>query len=316
MSPILKRSLFGAKAVLSVGLLWYVWEHLALADAIHRASQISPWWLVSTFVLFYIQMGLAAVRYREMLVVLDQRLPLRASLDAVLVGYFFSQTMISFVGGDAMRALRTAQAGIPWSTTTKAVVLDRLSGFAGQIVLLLLVIPFLLPRLPTASMRHALLGVIAVAAVGVFILAVLSRLPQIIQRVRLMEMLGGLSQRILRRMLSWHALLTFLGLSTLINALNCVIYYLIARGLSIDVSMTDLLILMPPVFFLSMLPVSISGWGIREGGTVMILGLAGVSATDSLVISICFGLGLLLISLPGALVWLTTKPAAREVTAN
>jgi hypothetical protein len=102
----------------------------------------------------------------------------------------------------------------------------------------------------------------------------------------------------------------------LINAMNCLIFFAIAHGLHIDVSLADMLVMLPPVFFLSMLPISVSGWGVREGASVVALGLAGLTASDSLAISVCFGLGLIVISLPGGLIWLISHKKKLAATAD
>jgi hypothetical protein len=100
---------------------------------------------------------------------------------------------------------------------------------------------------------------------------------------------------------------SLLGLSLIIQALNVVILYALALGLSIDVTLWQCLLLTPPVLFLSMLPVSVSGWGVREGAMIVALGLVGVSSARSVALSVSFGLSLIAISLPGALLWLLRR---------
>jgi glycosyltransferase 2 family protein len=63
-------------------------------------------------------------------------------------------------------------------------------------------------------------------------------------------------------------------------------------------------------------PISIAGWGVREGFFVAAFGLTGVAAPHALAVSILFGLINLLISLPGGAVWHNAEPrdtrAAKE----
>ena len=83
--------------------------------------------------------------------------------------------------------------------------------------------------------------------------------------------------------------------------------YLIARGLEIEVGIMTAVVLLPPVLLLSLLPISVAGWGVREGATVVALSLAGVPSYQSLALSICFGLCALAISLPGGVLWLVSR---------
>jgi hypothetical protein len=64
---------------------------------------------------------------------------------------------------------------------------------------------------------------------------------------------------------------------------------------------------------LSFLPFSIGGLGIREGGFVVLLGQAGVSATDATVFSLLNGLAFALASLPGVIAFVRAgRSAAKE----
>jgi hypothetical protein len=62
-----------------------------------------------------------------------------------------------------------------------------------------------------------------------------------------------------------------------------------------------------------MIPISAGGWGLREGVLIFALGELGIPAEEAIVPSLIFGLGILLVTLPGALVWLANrKPDAAD----
>jgi hypothetical protein len=64
-------------------------------------------------------------------------------------------------------------------------------------------------------------------------------------------------------------------------------------------------------------PISIGGWGLRELAVVSLLGAHGVPAERALLFSVCFGLALLIGSLPGALAWLLFPfPSGRRSVAR
>ena len=93
------------------------------------------------------------------------------------------------------------------------------------------------------------------------------------------------------------------------------IIFLIAQGLGITVRFLDLLVLVPPVMLLAILPISFAGWGVREGSMALALALAGVSAEQSIAISICFGLALFASGLPGGVMWLIDRKTLAKATA-
>jgi glycosyltransferase 2 family protein len=54
----------------------------------------------------------------------------------------------------------------------------------------------------------------------------------------------------------------------------------------------------------ALVPISISGWGLRELAVISLLGNHGIAPERALLFSVCFGLVLAVGSLPGALIWL------------
>ena len=58
---------------------------------------------------------------------------------------------------------------------------------------------------------------------------------------------------------------------------------------------------------ISTLPISLAGWGVREGAMVAALTFVGVETSEALALSILFGLTLLVVSLLGAIFWLIKR---------
>jgi hypothetical protein len=83
--------------------------------------------------------------------------------------------------------------------------------------------------------------------------------------------------------------------------------FTIARSLGMELDFQLFLVAMPPVFLLTFIPVSLAGWGIREGAMVGIFLLVGADKDHILAVSIVYGLILIVSSLPGGLFWLNSK---------
>jgi hypothetical protein len=64
------------------------------------------------------------------------------------------------------------------------------------------------------------------------------------------------------------------------------------------------MMIVPPVTLLQLVPISLAGWGVREAALVVALGWFGVPAEAALAISVLVGLCLILVGLPGGLIWL------------
>jgi hypothetical protein len=66
------------------------------------------------------------------------------------------------------------------------------------------------------------------------------------------------------------------------------------------------LFLVPPVILVAVVPISIAGWGVREGAMIAAFAYAGLPQSDGLIVSLLFGIGFLLVGIVGGLVWVVT----------
>ena len=82
--------------------------------------------------------------------------------------------------------------------------------------------------------------------------------------------------------------------------------FALARGVGAQLSVVDAGILIPPVVLLTAVPISISGWGVREGAMVACLGLANVPSEEALSVSLLLGAISVIIGLVGGAIWLAS----------
>lgn len=319
-SHITKYLLLLVKIALLIGLSWYAFHRIDLSSAWATMAAIPFSALLAAVFMLFLQFVIGSYRLRELLDQMGQKYRLPAALDAIMVGAFFSQTLISFIGGDAMRIWRMIRNHVPAATATKSVLLDRISGFGGIVAIVLVTIPLLVPMLQSIEMKLGLLLIAAGVLAGIFSVFVLRRLPPRIRTGRVLGGLWGFASLGLDILRSRRGALYVLGLSVLIQVINVLVLYTLGQGLSIHMALGHYFVFMPVVLFLSMLPISIAGWGVREGAMVAALAVVGVPAHESLALSICFGLCLIFVSLPGGLIWFVSRsknlPAKPQVQSH
>jgi len=304
------------KLVLSGGLIWYIFRRIDFASAWGTLVAIPATAACAALAILLVQMVLGVLRVQELLRQLGRETRFAPMVDVAWIGAFFSQTLISFVGGDAMRVWRMVRFRIPVSIATQAVLLDRIAGFGGVVAVLLATIPFLVPRLQSIEMEVGLLLIGAAVLGALATVFVLRRLPERLTRHRAIAAVVGFTSRGLYIARSGRGAAHVIGLSVLIQLANVLVLYLLAQGLGIDVGFGPFLVFMPTVLFLSMLPISVAGWGVREGAMVGALAVVGVPAHQSLALSICFGLALVLVSLPGGLIWFVSRHRPGDIEAG
>ena len=107
--------------------------------------------------------------------------------------------------------------------------------------------------------------------------------------------------------LNWTVIWRTLVIGLAFQALVYLAAWLIALSISLDVPFAVLGAVLAPVLILSTAPVSIGGFGVREGSYVLLLSYAGVSATDATLFSLLSAAAFALASLPGALALLVGR---------
>jgi len=60
----------------------------------------------------------------------------------------------------------------------------------------------------------------------------------------------------------------------------------------------------PTVILIATVPISIAGWGVREGAMMTAFTFAGLTAADGLVVSVLYGAGLFAVGAIGGAIWI------------
>ena len=102
---------------------------------------------------------------------------------------------------------------------------------------------------------------------------------------------------------------TIILLATAIHVLTILSVWCIGRAVGLAFPVIDAAVLFTLIVAVSLIPVSIGGWGTREVAVVALLTTDGLSMEKALFFSVCFGLVLVSASLPGAFVWAVYSPA-------
>lgn len=249
---------------------------------------------------------LQALRWRLIIRALGGALPLLTLWLTALIGQFFNQTLPSTIGGDGMRIWRAYKAGLTLGAAASSVILDRLAGLLALLLIAAGGLPLLFPLMNDAPERWAIPIVIAAGIAGFAAIMVLDRLPRGLRRWRPVAWASGFSADARLVFLSPRRLAPILAWSLIMYLVAIASVYVIARGLGIDVDFIVCLVLVPPVVLVSTVPVSIAGWGVREGAMVAAFGLVGVAPDQALALSVLFGLAVMVVGLPGGLIWFVT----------
>ncbi len=301
--------LLALKIALSGALIWYLLDKVDLGAAMEDLRRVDVVTVVAALAIFLAQMVLVARRWGGImhLVGVGDNFPFPRIVRTMWTATFLNTTLISSVGGDAFRLWTVVREGNPLGKSINSIFLDRIAALMALMFLIAISLPYVAELLPDEAAFWSYATLIAVSLAGFAALLHADQLPQRIQYWRLVQGLANLAADTRRLSLHMDNFLPVAGLSLLVHVLSILVVYVLAGGLEIEISFLDCFFLVPPVILAMTLPISIAGWGVREGAMIVALGLVGVPKESAFVLSALFGLGMMIAALPGGLIWLFSR---------
>jgi hypothetical protein len=290
-------------------LIWWLVSNVDIADVGRAVLSADTAFLFAALFLLLAMSALQAVRWSLIARILDIQPSFLKGWGIILIGNFFNQALPSIVGGDAIRVYLLQQSGFPVAPSISSVVLDRVVAFIGLVVVVALGQPIMFELIGDQPLRWGMPLVVALGAL-LFIAAPtidLLPLPGFVARSVVARGIGRFAIDARKVLLTPAGIFPALALALAGHVGLSISVFLIALAVGIEVTLVHVLVLFPPVFLLSTLPISIAGWGVREGALVTAFSLIGVDEASALAVSILFGVGGLLAAIPGGFVWLVHK---------
>lgn len=297
-------------------LLWFVSRNLDVSDLMHWLGDIESPYVFIAIGCLASQVPLAAFRWRLVTRALCVELPYVACLRFHLIGVFFSQALPASVGADGVRVWLHRRAGAGLENAVHGVVLDRFFGLLALLGLVALGSPIHRHIISDPIGLRVLTVLAIIGGAGLAMVAVigLTRIGQSMPlgwtRLLWLARLG----RSMRTLIRGPGQMTGLGgLSVALHLLSVAAIWCLAPSVGVEISPLGSVVLIPPIFMVALLPITIASWGLREGAMAVMLGYAAVAPIDAVLVSVMFGLSLMLISFAGGIVWIAEgAPRARD----
>lgn len=237
-------------------------------------------------------MLLRAWRWKVMLDAARARVSFRRALYLCYVGAFFNTFLPTGLGGDVIRVLEVGPGATP-QQATGTILVERLTGFVVLFALMLLVLPAASAALPGPTV--ALLALLALGVLGAGALILEGRLLRgLLARLPLPRALSLAGDTWLGQTYDVitasgpRAIALALSISLIFNLSIIFSNWLVARALGLAVPVGVVAVALPVISATLLVPVSISGFGVREGVVILLLAQAGVAAAPALALSLAW----------------------------
>ena len=311
----MRRILLSAiKILVSAALLYLALRKVNFADLAARLDLTSAAWLALAVALTFLQIFVGVLRWRIVSAECGAPLPLRQAMRYNVIGTFFNQTLPSSIGGDAVRLWLVARNGAGWRAATYSIFVDRAVGLIALAVIIVASLPWSSHLISDPYGRSALILIDFAALAGGAGFLLLGVLPWPWLKhwwgTHHIHACAVIANRVIFSRKNEPAIAI---LSLLVHFLAVVIAWCVVQSITAPVGFDQTFLLIPPVMLVTMLPISIAGWGVREATMGLAFGYAGLVTNEGVNISLLYGGVSFIVGAFGGLVWiLSAEKAAKD----
>ena len=304
------------KILISAALLYLALRKANLSELATRIDIASLGWIGMAIAVTFLQIYVGVLRWRKVSAACGAPLATQQAMRFNLIGAFFNQTLPSSIGGDAVRLWLVARGGAGWRAATYSIFVDRAIGLIALAIIIVASLPWSYNLIGDPHGRSALLLVDFAALAGGIGFLVLGALPWLWLRrwwgTHHLHACAVIANRVI---FSRKDGPTIAVLSLLVHVLAVVIAWCVVRSIAAPVLFGQVFQLIPPVMLITMLPISIAGWGVREATMGLAFGYAGLMTNEGINVSLLFGAVSFIVGAFGGLVWIFSAEKAAQGSA-
>jgi uncharacterized protein (TIRG00374 family) len=279
------------KVAVSATLLYLLFAAIEFDAFIGVVTALDPFVFVSMVLFFAAIQCLSAFRWS---IVLRKDFDIRYTkvLSIYFIGMFFNNFLPTLVGGDVIKAFYLYRAKGKGDVAAASILMDRYSGYTALMVITLIaLVPgyILIKGTGLAGFFLLLLGGYVAASCFIWVEPLHGWLVRHLTGTRMLR-LNRLVETFYTALMSYKShrriLLKIFLCSFIIQGTVIVVYIILARAMGIGVPAGYFFLFVPLATTVSMLPISLSGLGIREGAFVFLFAHAGATTEQALGLSL------------------------------
>ena len=271
-----KALLVVLKLSISTALLYYVLSRTGIRQVAGTLKNISLVSFASAVVLYIFAQFVSTIRWK---LFLPAGLNLRRLFSLYMIGCFFSTFLPGVIGGDAVKAFYLYRETGKANSSFGSIFMDRYVGFVALILICAAAFPFGYQYYHGSRVEWLLL-IIVLFSVGASLLIFGLRLGQ---RIRFLSEFYNYFHMYRNEK---NTIVKGLALSAIVQLSGIASVGILSDGLGQHIPFLAFLMFIPLIILFAMLPISISGLGIREGAFVLFFGLMGVKPEVATAISL------------------------------
>lgn len=308
-----------AKIAVTVILIAYIFSTVDRKAVAASLAAANPWLILLALAFYILAIAINSMKWHVLLAALEVRVPFKAVLQFMFVGFFFNSILPANIGGDVMRGYGMARYTDRTADAAVSVVVDRIVGLLAYMSAAAVTAIVVVRLMNHAELQWLFnLALLALAAIMAALGVMLSRrlrllLTRLLQKgplARLLPLYESVSAALDAYRFCYRALfVAFLyGLAGLM-ATN-VVNWLLFEALGGGVPFVDVMLFNPLIALVLLAPISVGGHGVIQNAYPLFYGMLGVPEIQALAVSVLMSFIIIVGSLPGGFFWLRIRRAA------
>lgn len=292
------------RVVVTLALLGIVAAQIDWAQMASHVRNGSPVDFLAAVVLVLIALVVGGWRWWLLLRKAQVSLPVPSVARIYAISTFSNTFLPTAVGGDVTRALLVVRKGPLLMRVAMTIIVERAAGLYGLLGMAWIAFAIAPTNVPDGAQIFLVWVTAAVLAGSAFILVAVFRGSSLARSITPRRLVSAAreSRSLLRSYATDHVTLVLLLASSLLfQALISLQLVMLARAIDVHLAFATAAVVLALVTIVTLVPISIGGFGVREGSYVVLLAGASIAATEATLISVLSVATLFLASLPGAI---------------
>jgi uncharacterized membrane protein YbhN (UPF0104 family) len=287
------------RIAVSVILMIFLLSKTGIGNVLQMFGQVAPEYWALAAACFLTSQFISAARWRKIAHELDFSGSYPRFARIYFTGMFFNLFMPTSIGGDLLKAVFLGNSAGNRIRAGYSIIMDRVSGMTGLFILGSVMAIMFMDMVPKALALTIVLTTLA----GIASLFVMARYGNGLKRL-----FPRYSEKIDVIMQIWHrprVMMSAIALSVMVQAFNILAIVIIGDAMNINVEAVYYYIMFPAVAILSILPVSISGIGVRESSMAYLLAIKNVPEDQAVALSLAWFAMQAIVCLSGGIIYIT-----------
>jgi len=284
-----------AKILVSVSLLILVLSFADIGKFLEVISNLEMKWLLAGMSLGFIRIFIGIYRLRFILKNYFDELEYKRVAVVTFIASFYNLFLPTALGGDVPKVFLLSKRLGKKTNVAACVIIERYFGFF-TLSLLSLTSLFFSPQMISLN-KHLttsifLISLFFLVSLSIFLFDIHKIIKYFESKIRFksIKFLLNATIKISRQIkkLSFKKIIAIFFLSLIYQYMGIVSIYFFGLSADTSVSFSFYLLAIPLIWFITMIPATISGFGLREGAFIYIFSIVGMSLEKALLLNILF----------------------------